>query len=455
MILNMKPVLKTPRPRTRFEKEGILTIMKRTLILTTSLGLLSLACADDGGNDDRASADAASWTNSTYDDSDGDSDESNSNSNSGDGDGDGDDPDSGDGDGDPDSGDGDGDGDPGDGDGDSGDGDGDSGDGDGDSGDGDGDSGDGDGDPNCGAPGDHITCDDWGGPVTAMQAIGLNCPGDPNNSTQTTAASFTAPDAATWRIATQYGTSGDWVPSEGESLLVISSGRIPAPNGAGLINSQGNQQDTSNPDNAPLPAPMSADYGSNNGNGGNPFNNCDGMNDCSDSLYDQWELGDQAANDLLWFDFSVDVPPMTSGWVVDLVYFSNEFPEYVGDVFNDMFVVWEVSESYVGNVCFIDGQPCTVTALDAIADNFSGPNEAQHPSLAGTGTQGFGSTGGQATGWVSLEGPASPDENMELTFAVFDMGDTGWDTMVVIDNWRWNCQGCVPNEVNGCGVQPQ
>jgi hypothetical protein len=26
---------------------------------------------------------------------------------------------------------------------------------------------------------------------------------------------------------------------------------------------------------------------------------------------------------------------------------------------------------------------------------------------------------------------------------------------VVIDNWRWNCQGCVPNEVNGCGVQPQ
>jgi hypothetical protein len=434
--------------------------MKRVLILTTSLGLLGLACADDSNNDqgndslesfdvgDEHPFDTGESSDSNSGDGDGDTGDGDGDGDTGDGDGDGEP-----GDGDGDTGDGDGDGDTGDGDGD---GDGDTGDGDGDTGDGDGDTGgDGDGDPNCGAPADHITCDDWGGNVTPLQAIGLNCPGDATNSTSTTAASFTAPDAATWRIATQYGTSGDWVASEGESMLVISSGRIPAANGQGLINSTGNNQDTSNPDFVQLPAPMSADYGSNNGNGGDPFNGCDMVNDCSDSLSDQWQLGDQAANDLLWFDFSVDVPPGTSGWVVDFVYFSNEFPEYVNDIFNDMFVVWEVSESYVGNICFIDGQPCTVTALDAIADGFSGPNEAQHPSLAGTGTQGIGSTGGQSTGWVTLEGPASPDENMELTFAVFDMGDTAYDTMVVLDNWRWNCQGCVPNEVNDCGVQPQ
>jgi hypothetical protein len=428
--------------------------MKRTLISMTSLGLLSLACSDGGSSGDQGSGlvDDGVSDGTTFDGEDDSGEDGTSDSGEGDGDGDSGD---GDGDGDTDSGDGDGDSGDGDGDGDAGDGDGDPDGGDGD-GDGDTDSGDGDGDPNCGAPGEHITCDDWGGgAVTAMQAIGLNCPGTPNNSTQTTAASFTAPDAATWRIATQYGTSGDWVPSEGESLLVISSGRLPTPNGAGLVNSEGNQQDTSNPDGVQLPNPMTADYGSSNGNGGNPFNDCDLANDCSDSLYDQWELGGQEANDLLWFDFSVDVPPMTSGWIVDLVYTSNEFPEYVDSQYNDIFVVWEVSESFVGNICFIDGQPCTVTALDAIADAFSGPNEAQHASLAGTGAQGFGDTGGQTTGWVSLEGPASPDENMELTFAVFDMGDTAYDTMVVIDNWRWNCVGCVPSEVNGCGVQPQ
>ena len=291
--------------------------------------------------------------------------------------------------------------------------------------------------------------------VTPLQAMGLNCPGDASNSTQTTASSFNSPDNQAWRIGTQYGTSGDWVPSEGQSLLVISSGRIPAANGQGMISNTGINQDTSNPDYVPLPAPMSANLGSNNGNGGTPFMNCDMVDDCSDSLNSQWQLGGGEANDLLWFDFSVDVPPMTSGWEMDFVYFSNEFPEYVDSLYNDIFVVWEVSESYVGNICFIDGQPCTVTALDAIADAFSGPNEAAHPSLAGTGTQGFGSTGGQTTGWVTLEGPASPDEDMELTFAVFDMGDTAFDTMVVMDNWRWNCIGCVPSEVDDCGVQPQ
>jgi hypothetical protein len=438
--------------------------MKRVLTLTTSLSLLGLACADDGNTDTLATSLTTFETSAG--DGDGDTDESNSNSNSGDGDGDTVDTGDGDGDGDGDAGDGDGDGSgdgdgdgSGDGDGDSGDGDGDSGDGDGDSGDGDGDSGDGDGDPGpCMAPIDHITCDAYPGQgVTQLQTIGLNCPGDATNSTQTTAASWTSPDAAAWRRATQYGTSGDWVPSEGDSLLVISSGRIPAPNNAGLINSTGNDQETNNPDGVQLPNPMSADYGSNNGNGGDPFNNCDGQNDCSDSLFDQWQLGGNEANDLLWFDFSVDVPPGTTGWIIDFVYFSNEFPEFVDTLYNDIFVVWEVSESYVGNICFIDGQPCTVTALDAVADAFSGlDTEGTDPTLEGTGCQGFADTGGQTTGWVSLEGPAEPGESdMELTFAVFDMGDTAYDTMVVLDNWRWNCQGCIPNEVDDCGVQPQ
>ncbi len=307
----------------------------------------------------------------------------------------------------------------------------------------------------CGAPAEHITCDAWGDAVTPLQAIGLNCPGTPNDSTRTVADSFTSPDDRAWRIATQYGTSGDWVPREGESLLVISTGRIPAPDTEGKIFNHGNDQANANPDNVQLPAPMSAAPGSNAGLGGTPFIGCDGLNDCSDSLAAQWQLGGGDANDLLWFDFAVAVPPLTTGWVLDLAYFSNEFPEYVNSTFNDVFVVWEVSESYVGNICFIDEQPCTVTALAEIAEAFSGAQEAAHPALAGTGTQGSGSTGGQTTGWVTLEGPAAPGETMALSFALFDMGDTAFDSVIVLDNWRWSCVGCVPSEVDSCGVRPQ
>ena len=322
-----------------------------------------------------------------------------------------------------------GDGEPGDGepgDGDPGDGD----PGDGDPGDGDPGDGDGDPDPNCGAPSDHITCDDWGTGATPFQVLGLDCPGDASNSTPTTDSSFDAPDGASWRIGTQFGTSGDWVPREGESLLVISTGRIPAPSGPGVITSQGNQQMTSNPDGVDLPPPMSPDEGSNGGNGGSPFQNCDFVNDCSDSLSAQWQAGDAAAFDLLSFGFAVDVPMGTKGWKIDLAYFSSEFPEFVNQQYNDMFVVWQVSEAYVGNVCFIDGEPCTVTALDEVADMFSGNAEGDHPSLAGTGMDGSGSMGGQTTGWVGLEGPAVPGENLEISFAIFDMGDATYDLCV-------------------------
>jgi hypothetical protein len=48
--------------------------------------------------------------------------------------------------------------------------------------------------------------------------------------------------------------------------------------------------------------------------------------------------------------------------------------------FNDMFVVWSTSESFTGNVTFIDEQPLTVTALDPYMTIKPGD-----PLLAGTG----------------------------------------------------------------------
>ena len=74
--------------------------------------------------------------------------------------------------------------------------------------------------------------------------------------------------------------------------MVISSGKIPAPDDQGMITADGSQQETNNPDNVQLPAPMSAQHGSANGAGGDPFNDCDMVNDCSDSLLTQWQLGD-------------------------------------------------------------------------------------------------------------------------------------------------------------------
>jgi hypothetical protein len=317
---------------------------------------------------------------------------------------------------------------------------------------------------NCEAPGDPTPCDadsnEW------YHALGLNCPYGPNEAIPISNPVFNSPANNAWRVARQFGThmvnnEPLWGPKEGEKFLIISTGNIAAPNAQGVITmSNGSHEpgvDNANPGNQQLPPPMTSARGSNNGAGGTPFINCDGVGDCSDSLQAQWNAGGNAANDLLWFQFEVDVPGDTHGFEFDFAYFSAEFPEYVNTTFNDIFVVWSNSETYTGNLCFVDDQPCTVTALWPVT------HQGNTAALAGTGFPHcalmlFGNclggwTGG-GTGWYSAKASAAPGETLQLTWAVFDMGDSVWDTAVILDNWRWDCQGCVPSEVNPCGIRP-
>jgi hypothetical protein len=305
----------------------------------------------------------------------------------------------------------------------------------------------------CEAPGNLIPCD--ADTTDPFQAIGLNCPGGADEAIPIYNQSFTSADAEAWAVARQLGTYVDpitnhplWSATEGEQFLFISSGRIVEPDANGVIVQTYRSVTNGNP-NQPLPAPMSAAYGSNNGQGGTPFVNCDLTNDCSDSLQTQWQLGGSLARDLLWFQFELQVPNGTHGFTFDFAYFSVEFPTWIGSSFNDMFVVWSNSETYTGNLCFVDDEPCTVTALGVSSQNPQQQYKAGAPQLAGTG---FDNNGG--TGWFEAKASAQPGETLQLTWAVFDMGDTILDTAVIIDNFQWDCEGCVPSEVDPCGITP-
>jgi hypothetical protein len=314
--------------------------------------------------------------------------------------------------------------------------------------------------------------DDW------LHALGLNCDQDPNFGTMTTGQSFNSPDAAAWAVISQYGTYLDagvpiWGPTEGEKFLLITSGSLPAPVGGTITMAPGETQNgismaNSNPDNqTTLPGNV------NPVDGGNPaYTGCDGVNDCSNTLQAQWQLGEGpsiGAMDLLWFQFTVDVPIGTHGFEFDFAWFSSEYPEWVApEIYNDVFLVWSNSSSYTGNVTFINDQPLTVTALqDAVHDlGYYGTD----PELEGTGFDGndlggcfpqnpFGDnpcpTGG-GTGWYLAMGSATPEESLTLTWMIFDMGDQILDTSAIIDNWRWDCEGCYPTaDNNWCGVLPQ
>lgn len=302
----------------------------------------------------------------------------------------------------------------------------------------------------CEAPAQLVPCDGLADDPTPFQAIGLDCPLSPDEAIPLVSAGFQSDDPDAWAIATRFGTHDDpgtgepqWAPTHGEQLLVLSSGFVARPDAAGAVSMEVLDQDANdNPDDKPLPAPMSPVPGSS----GTPFMGCDGVGDCSDSLWSQWLSGGSAANDLLWFQLRTEVPGGTHGYELDFAWFSEEYPESVGTIFNDMLVVWSQSETYVGNLCLVDEAPCTVSGLWPV------DHQGLDATLDGTGFAMTDSGDGGAMEWATIKGSAAPHELLELTVALFDMGDEELDTLVLLDGFGWDCEGCTPTPGNPCGV---
>lgn len=332
--------------------------------------------------------------------------------------------------------------------------------------------------PPCALAEAQLPCD--AGSDDPLHAIGLNCSslGGPYVDKETAVAVQKLEWAAAgekdgkrpWQVARAYGSFIDpdskapfWSPREGEKLLLISSGLLPAPDAAGAVVIAGNAvyNDVGGApwDDDKLPPPMSHKQGSPDPMG---FKDCDGVGDCSNTLQAQWELGGGDPNDRMWFSFTLSAPAQAkgaaadaNGYSFDFAFFSAEFPEWVDTPFNDILVVWQTSSEYTGNVTFIKGQPLTVTALWPIDHQGECPLldakcVGQAPQLEGTG---FRKDGG-ATGWYRASGGVTPGETFGLAFAIFDMGDSTYDTTAILDHWRWDCEGCVPTDVDSCGVRP-
>jgi cysteine-rich repeat protein len=343
--------------------------------------------------------------------------------------------------------------------------------------------------PMCQAPAEYIICDtdinlaDKADKTNAHKAMGI-CNDTPANSIQITDWSFNATDNASWQVAKGFGThtfdhDADpntpnqllYSPREGDTFLMISTGVIKAPNNQGIVienvNSQVNNGPNQNPDLPDtMPAPMFPIDGSDDGNGGTPFQNCDGVNDCSDTLQFQWEeVATGNPNDKLWFTFKTKVPMGTFGYTFDFVFCSAEWPVYVNSSFNDLLVAWQVDptaddpmadppvDPYTGNVTFIPdpndpdaGLPLTITALDPYYD---GPGYTlNEPQLAGTGFEQHA-----CSDWFTAKGGVQPGADLTIGFFITDMGDTILATAALLDNFRWDCKGCIPSEVDDCGVQ--
>lgn len=319
--------------------------------------------------------------------------------------------------------------------------------------------------PTCEAPSGHSACDS--GDDDPFHAIGLGCAGGPQETNPISAQTIDA-DATTFAVATRFGSDGNlhWTPREGSKLLVLSTGildvvgdhvEIPFPR------TDADDGDNPNPD-GELPEPMSPVPGA-GGDCPQPFVDCDRVGDCSQTLPDVWDASGGVAHDLAWLRFDVAVPGGTFGYRADLAWFTAEYPEAAEATASDLLVWWQSSEVFTGNVATIDGAPMIVAGIgETIAsDGFVG----NAPELQGTGFestevaecdtpwQSYGAgecPRGGSTPWLTLAAPAHPGETMTIAVAIFDAIDPHLDSVVLLDDWRWSCDGCTAGA--DCGLGP-
>lgn len=135
----------------------------------------------------------------------------------------------------------------------------------------------------------------------------------------------------------------------------------------------------------------------------------------------------RGGRDVSQLKLDLNVPAGASCLEMSFVFYSEEYPEYVGSQYNDAFVAeldqstWSVSGSSVSapdNFAFdADGNPVTVNST-----NFADGSD--------TGLEFDGSTQ-----LLLAATPITPGQH-ELYLTIFDVGDSAYDSAVLIDNLR-------------------
>jgi hypothetical protein len=173
-----------------------------------------------------------------------------------------------------------------------------------------------------------------------------------------------------------------------------------------------------------------------------------GTGDCSNTIQGQWSQG-SGSYDYAEMRFTTTVPAGTYGFTYDLAMFSTEYPVFYQTSYNDMYIAWLESEQWTGNVSFDDmGNPISLNAgfLDYkdASNPYDCPAPCQAPELQGTAMVGHA-----GTRWLTTTAGVTPGEQIQVVFAVFDLSDSILDTVVILDNFQWACEGGAPVTIPG------
>jgi hypothetical protein len=270
--------------------------------------------------------------------------------------------------------------------------------------------------------------------------MGLNCPGE----LQVNASIDAHEDGL--MIIDGFGTDATYDPREGSNYVLMSTGILPdriwtepdSPSDSlGHCNmwfTPGDGMDTTK-----FPPPIQKQAVA-----GDCLQDANllGTGDCSKSIEPQFEQSG-FKYDYQELRFSATVPDGVDALVFDVAYLTTEWPIYENQPYNDMFIAWVESSTWTGNVSFdANGD---ALSLNAAFFEYLDQN-GDLPQFDGTCLQWHG-----GTKWLETTVPVTPGDQIEVVFAIFDLDDVNWDSMVLIDDVHWECGDIPP----GPGTIPE
>ncbi len=244
------------------------------------------------------------------------------------------------------------------------------------------------------------------------------------------------------RITKHMGSQGAFNPRAGTLMSFLSSGTAQdATDNGGYATCPGTDFATTFTNPLPLPKAQNT----------NPCGT--GVDESTVSVHDYTELR-----------MTVQAPINAGSFSFDFAFFSEEYPVYLCQGYNDTFLAIQTSQKYPGgyqiaydannhrinvnNSFFQDCNACSNCVSGQTGVNITCPNGiaplggtfydvALGPSTAPPSNCNLGHGSG-GTGWLTTTSPIVPGETFTLSWIVFDENDGILDSAAILDHFRWH-----------------
>ena len=230
-------------------------------------------------------------------------------------------------------------------------------------------------------------------------------------------------------------------PHKGTTMAGLSTGAMRVTGEAGFAPPTGGTSYASSIAFAPLPGAPLGTYLAQHGNNLLPGK-------CASVPPKTCPIG-SGANDSVDVQLKIRVPTNAKSMSYDFRFFSGEYQSYQCTMFNDYYLAMLTSGAPAipadHNISF-DTFGNAVSVNNGFFDvcGGNGQNCGNCPSgtaeLAGTGMD---SVNGGGTTWLTTDAPVVSGETIVLDLVIFDVGDHAFDSLVLLDNFRWSLNTAV------------